>query len=216
MSLYDINGDVISETVGITKPYIGKKWAVLGDSISMSHATNYYHTLIAEKLGFTVTNLASSGKGYAYIRDTATPNIPSDVDLITIFAGTNDMTSGSNVGNASDTTDTFSGTVYQTILAIQERFPSVPIGVITPTPRYDSAQYTNWVINIAKGIKAVCEFRSIPCLDLNTTSGLLGLTVENKAYYFDGDSLHLNDAGHSVIASKIEPFIKSIMPAKLL
>ena len=212
MSLYDINGKVISETVGITKPYAGKKWTVLGDSISMSHATNYYHTLIAEKLGFIVTNLASSGKGYAYIRDTATPNIPSDVDLITIFAGTNDMTSGSNVGNASDTTDTFSGTVYQTILAIQERFPSVPIGVITPTPRYDSTQYTNWVINIAKGIKAVCEFRSVPCLDLNTTSGLLGLTVENKAYYFDGGSLHLNDAGHSVIASKIEPFIKSIMP----
>lgn len=212
MSLYDINGNVISETVGTTKPYIGKKWAVLGDSISMSHATNYYHTLIAEKLGFTVTNLASSGKGYAYIRDTATPNIPSDVDLITIFAGTNDMTSGNNVGNASDTTGTFSGTVYQTILAIQERFPSVPIGVITPTPRYDSTQYTNWVINIAKGIKAVCEFRSVPCLDLNTISGLLGLTVENKAHYFDGDSLHLNDAGHSVIASKIEPFIKSIMP----
>ena len=212
MSLYDIYGNVISGTAETTKPYTGKKWAVLGDSISMSHADKFYHTLIAEKLGFMVTNLASSGKGYAYIRDTATPNIPDDVDLITIFAGTNDMTSGGNVGNASDTTDTFSGTVYQTILAIQERFPSIPIGIITPTPRYDSTQYTNWVINIAKGIKAVCELHSVPCLDLNSESGVLGLTNENKAYYFDSDSLHLNDNGHSVIASKIEPFIKSIMP----
>lgn len=210
MSLYDINGKVIFGTV-TTKPYTGKKWVVLGDSISMSHATNYYHTLIAEKLGFTVINLASSGKGYAYIRDTGILNIPSDVDLITIFAGTNDMMSGNNVGNASDTTDTFSGTVYQTILAIQERFPSIPIGIITPTPRYDSAQYTNWVINIAKGIKDVCELYSVPCLDLNTESGLLGLTEENKTHYFT-DNLHLNDKGHSMIASKIEPFIRSIMP----
>ena len=213
MILYDGNGKQLTTTNENTKPYEGKKWAVLGDSISMSHATNYYHTLIAEDLGFTVENLAASGKGYEYIRDTAVPNIPEDVGLITIFAGTNDMASGGSPGNASDTEDTtFCGKVYQTILAIQELYPGVPLGVITPTPRYDSTQYKDWVISIAAAIKGVCELHSVPCLDLNIASGILGLTDGNKEYYFDGDNLHLNDAGHAMIAAKIKPFIEAIMP----
>lgn len=213
MILYDGNGKQLTTTNENTKPYEGKKWAVLGDSISMSHATNYYHILIAEELGFAVKNLAASGKGYEYIRNTAVPNIPEDVGLITIFAGTNDMASGGSPGNASDTEGTtFCGKVYQTILAIQELYPDVPLGIITPTPRYDSTQYTNWVISIAAAIKGVCELHSVPCLDLNTESGVLGLTAGNKEYYFDGDSLHLNDAGHAVIAAKIKPFIETIMP----
>lgn len=215
MSLYDIYGNTISNTeTSTTKPYLGKKWAVLGDSISMSGATNLYHKLIANKLGFTVQNLATSGKGYAHVRDTQLPLIDEDVALITVMCGTNDMTSGGNTGNATDTVDsgTFCGTVYDTILKIQEKFPNVPLGIITPVNRVDREQYKNWVIGIAKGIKSVCEQHSVPCFDLNACSGILGFTSENISYYYSDSGCHPNDAGHSIIASKIEPFIKSLMP----
>ena len=100
MILYDGNGTRLVMENNDSKPYEGKKWAVLGDSISMSHASRLYHTLIGEKLGFTVQNLATNGKGYAHVRDTQLPAISDDVDLITIMAGTNDMTSGGSPGNA--------------------------------------------------------------------------------------------------------------------
>lgn len=212
MSLYDLYGNAVV-TGNSTKPYAGKKWAVLGDSISMSHATKFYHTLIAEKLGFTVQNLAASGKGYAHVRDSQLPAIDEDVGLITIMCGTNDMTSGGKPGNATDTVDsgTFSGTVYDTILAIQTRFPSVPLGIITPVNRVDSAQYKNWVIGIARAIKAVCDQHSVSCLDLNAGSGVLGFTAENIEHYYNDAGCHPNDAGHAMMAAKIEPFIRSLM-----
>lgn len=214
MILYDGNGTRLVMENNDSKPYEGKKWAVLGDSISMSHASRLYHTLIGEKLGFTVQNLATSGKGYAHVRDTQLPAISDDVDLITIMAGTNDMTSGGSPGNATDTVDsgTFSGTVHDTILAIQTRFPNVPLGIITPVNRVDKEQYKNWVVNIARAIKAVCDQHSVPCLDLNACSGVLGFTAENIAHYYNDSGCHPNDAGHAVMAAKMEPFIKSLMP----
>lgn len=215
MSVYDISGNVVLFSDGSenTKPYLGKKWAVLGDSISMSHASNLYHKLIADKLGFTVQNLATSGKGYSHIRDTQLPSIDEDVALITIMCGTNDMTTDGS-GNYTDTIDsgTFCGNVYDTILKIQEAFPHVPIGVITPVNRVDSTQYKNWVINVSKAIKGVCEQHSVPCFDLNACSGVLGFTEENIAYYYNDSGCHPNNNGHALMAAKLEPFIKSLMP----
>lgn len=215
MSFYDGNGNTISiETGG--KPFAGKKWAVLGDSISVSRAEKFYHTHIAEELGFTVQNLAVSGSGYAGVRDDQLPLVDEDVALITVMSGTNDMTSGGSPGSATDTADsgTFSGTVYDTILAIQTRFPTVPVGIITPVNRVDSEQYKNWVIGIAGAIKAVCDQHSVPCLDLNVCSGVLGFTGENIAYYYQDNGCHPNDAGHAVMASKIRPFVESLIPAE--
>ncbi len=216
MILYDGNGSAISISGGTAavKPFTGKKWAVLGDSISMSHASKLYHKRIADELGFTVQNLAVSGKGYAHVRDSQLPSVAEDVALITIMAGTNDMTSGGNAGSATDTAEngTFSGTVYDTIRAVQARFPNVPLGIITPVNRVDSTQYKNWVINIARAIDAVCAQHSVPCLDLNACSGVLGFTAENIAAYYDDSGCHPNDAGHALMAAKIKPFIESLMP----
>lgn len=209
MSIYDLYGNTVMDGDS-AKPYAGKKWAVLGDSISMSHAQKFYHTLIAEKLGFTVQNLAASGKGYDYIRDTAVPAIDEDVALVTIFAGTNDIVSAAYIGEPTDREENYSGKVYQTILAVKERFPGVPLGIITPTQRHDYEQGHNNCAKIAAGIKAVCEVYSVPCFDMHTGSGLLALTDEGKSHYFT-DGLHLSDAGHAAMAARIEPFIRSLM-----
>lgn len=210
MNFYDGYGNTIT-IAAEAKPFAGKKWAVLGDSISMSRATKFYHTLIAEELGFTVQNLAESGKGYSYIKDSEVPAIDEDVALITIFAGTNDITSAAYVGDPTDTEYNYSGLVYQTILAVQERFPKVPFGIITPTQRHDYDTGHTSCAKIAAGIKAVCELYSVPCFDMHAESGLLALNDSGKGYYFT-DGLHLSDAGHAVMAARIKPFIESLMP----
>ena len=211
MNLYDINGNVLT-IANAEKPFLGKKWAVLGDSISMSHASKLYHKRIADNLGFTVQNLATSGKGYAHVRDNQLPAIAEDVALITIMCGTNDMGYGGNPGSATDTIDsgTFCGTVYDTILAIQTRFPNVPLGIITPVNRVDKEQYKNWVIGIARAIKGVCEQHSVPCLDLNASSGVLGFTAENIAHYYNDSGCHPNDAGHALMAKRLEGFLRTL------
>lgn len=213
MNFYDGYGNTITIDAA-AKPFAGKKWAVLGDSISMSRAEKFYHTHIAEELGFTVQNLAVSGSGYVSVRDSQLPLVDEDVALITVMSGTNDMTSGGSPGSATDTVDsgTFSGNVHDTILAIQTKFPTVPLGVITPVNRVDSVQYKNWVVNIARAIKAVCDQHSVPCFDLNACSGVLGFTEENIAHYYDDSGCHPNDAGHGVMASKLKGFIESLMP----
>ncbi len=214
MNCYDGYGNVVVISgSGAGKPFAGKKWAVLGDSISMSHADSLYHKRIAGELGFAVQNLAASGEGYAQVRDAQVPAIASDVDLITVMCGTNDMSAGSNPGSAADTVDsgTFCGTVHDTILKIQERFPEVPLGIITPVNRVDTTQYKNWVISISRAIKGVCDQHSVPCFDLNACSGVLGFTAENIAHYYDDSGCHPNDAGHGVMAAKLLPFVKSLM-----
>lgn len=212
MIFYDGNGKQID--VGSTeKQYSGKKWVVLGDSISTTtHSPKPYHAVIAEKLGFTVTNLSAGGRTYETILSEQIPNIPEDADLITIMAGTNDSTKGWTVGEATDTdATTFSGKVYAALIAIQQNFPTIPIGVITPV--FKGSGNAN-VQKFSDAIKAVCKVYSVPCFDLNSGSGVLAMTNENIAYYYNDGSAatHPNNAGQAVMAAKIEPFIKSLMP----
>ena len=215
MILYDGKGNQIASIDG-DKPFAGKKWVVLGDSISKTnHSPMPYHAVISEKLGFTVENLAVGGITWEYVRDTEVPLISDDAALITIMAGTNDWTLYTNMsaGDADDTVSdgTYSGLVHDTLLAIQSRFPTIPVGVITPV--YRAIEAGNATIrSISQTIKAVCEYNSVPCLDLNSGSGVLGFTAENIAYYYNDTGIHPNNNGQAVMAAKIEPFIRSLMP----
>lgn len=212
MILYDGNGNQIA-TIDGGKPFAGKKWVVLGDSISTTtHSPKPYHAVIAEKLGFTVVNLSAGGRTYETILTEQIPNIPDDADLITIMSGTNDSTKGWTIGEATDTdTTTFSGKVHAALLAIQQKFPTIPVGVITSV--YKGSGNTN-VQKFSDATKAVCKVYSVPCFDLNAGSGVLAMTEENIAYYYnDGAAAtHPNNAGQAVMAAKIEPFIRSLMP----
>ena len=212
MILFDGNGNQIA-TIDSGKPYTGKKWVVLGDSISTTtHSPKPYHAVIAEKLGFTVMNLSAGGRTYETILAEQVPAIPEDTDLITIMSGTNDASKGWTVGAATDTgTDTFSGKIYTTLLAIQQKFPTIPIGVITPVYKGNG---NTGVQKISDAITAVCKVHSVPCFDLNAGSGVLAFTDENIAHYYnDGAAAtHPNNAGQAVMAAKIEPFIRSLMP----
>jgi len=209
----------------------GLKWACYGDSITSIvaaaaiGATNY-HQQIAAKTGIIPIDYGVGGSRIARptgitITHCMTDIIPDgDVtaDIITLMGGVNDATSSLGVtplGVMADrTTTTFYGALHVACLALLARFPSKGIGLITQTPRhsYMSAQipYVNAMIEVA-------QYYSIPCLDLNRSSGLYPDSVYYYTNYFgdtnpDAYGLHPNTIGHSVIARQILQFIMKLKP----
>ena len=197
-----------------------KKWCVVGDSITEvnSTASIRYHDIIKSHIGCTVYNQGISGSGYVISGGLAIVNrinkIPSDSDLITIFAGTNDW--GRNLttlGTFSDTTkDTFYGALKLSLEGIINKFPTKKIGVITPIPRntYRNPNTAGETLEqYRNAILEVCEYFSIPCLDLYKESGFyVGNSTFNETYLPDG--LHPNNAGHELLAEKIEKWIETL------
>lgn len=104
-TIFDDTLDAIdSDTLRAKTPNLySKKWAFLGDSLS-DYLFSYPH-LIAPKYSMILSNMALSGRSMARRgdpTDTTYPplidiyqNVPTDVDVITIWIGTNDK--GSNV-----------------------------------------------------------------------------------------------------------------------
>lgn len=208
----------------------GLKWACYGDSITSIvaaaaiGATNY-HQQIAAKTGIIPIDYGIGGSRIGVksgvAADCMTDRIPSgDVtaDIITLMGGINDATSSLGVtplGVMADrTTTTFYGALHVACLALLARFPSKGIGLITQTPRhsYMAAQlpYVNAMIEVA-------QYYSIPCLDLNRSSGLYPDSVYYYTNYFgdtnpDAYGLHPNTIGHSVIARQILQFIMKLKP----
>jgi lysophospholipase L1-like esterase len=209
----------------------GLKWACYGDSITSIvaaaaiGATNY-HQQIAAKTGIIPIDYGIGGSRIARptgitITDCMTDRIPSgDVtaDIITLMGGVNDATSSLGVtplGVMADrTTTTFYGALHVACLALLTRFPSKGIGLITQTPRhsYMAAQlpYVNAMVEVA-------QYYSIPCLDLNRSSGLYPDSVYYYTNYFgdtnpDAFGLHPNTIGHSIIARQILQFVMKLKP----
>lgn len=208
----------------------GLKWACYGDSITSIvaaaaiGATNY-HQQIAAKTGIIPIDYGIGGSRIGVksgvAADCMTDRIPDgDVtaDIITLMGGINDATSSLGVtplGVMADrTTATFYGALHVACLALLARFPSKGIGLITQTPRhsYMAAQlpYVNAMIEVA-------QYYSIPCLDLNRSSGLYPDSVYYYTNYFgdtnpDAYGLHPNTIGHSVIARQILQFIMKLKP----
>ena len=209
----------------------GLKWACYGDSITSIVAAAAigainYHQQIAAKTGIIPIDYGIGGSRIARptgitITDCMTDRIPSgDVtaDIITLMGGVNDATSSLGVtplGVMADrTTTTFYGALHVACLALLARFPSKGIGLITQTPRhsYMAAQlpYVNAMIEVA-------QYYSIPCLDLNRSSGLYPDSVYYYTNYFgdtnpDAYGLHPNTIGHSIIARQILQFIMKLKP----
>ena len=206
----------------------GKKWAAIGDSITANsvRTDHPYHYYVAQSVGgMTVYNYGSSGTGYFDRLHVASTISQNDIDILTVFLGTNDWGKDLKpLGNLFDTTDTtVSGCINILISELMNAFPTKTIALFTPLPRR-----TNWGSNappnnngytlkqLAELIKSYANHYSLPCLDLYNNSSLPVWIPSADAYYFTApggtspDGLHPNDAGHQVLARKIQGFLESI------
>lgn len=144
-------------------------------------------------------------------------------DYILAFASMNDM--GGN--NESMTVGTFADTTLRSsyyadckafIAALITKYPSVPIGIISPPPRLTirttetgygkDSPYYDW--NIA--LRTVCEHYCVPFFDMFQQSGLKPYNASNRgAYYNDSIGVHPNYLGQRVMAQKIFGFVRQYL-----
>ena len=230
--LTEINGYKIKEYGGDNEdniatnsyqhPLKGKKWVVVGDSLTEvnSRTTKNYHKYIADEIGVEVINMGVSGTGYKRNEEYGSAfyqrinKIPTDGDIITIFGSGNDLTH--TLGTPTDsTTDTLCGCMNETIKKIFEIKTGVKLGIIAPCPwgPYPTHQENNKMKLYSKAMKEVCERWGVPFLDLYHSSNMRPWDENfRKAYYKrdDGNSVHPDEDGHKLLATRILSFIESL------
>lgn len=168
----------------------GKKWAVLGDSIT---EYGYWITSVASKHGLTASNFGVSGSRIsgthsevnAMCQDARINAIPSDVDLITLMGGTNDWAQSIPLG-AIDSTDptTFNGALNTFAQKAFARWPTKRIAVATtpvgafPTwqsrdgwtsPQHNALGLTS--NDYAEAIRQFCKRSNLACIDVAKNAG---------------------------------------------
>lgn len=212
----------------------GTKINFLGDSITEGAGTSshdkMFTMLIEREYGAICQNYGIGGTRIArqktpteekWDRDfiSRVPEMDNDADIVVVFGGTNDFGHGdAPLGTMSDRTPyTFYGALHCLYTALTEKYPDVPVVILTPLHRLneDSPKGDNKpepvgtlkeYVNI---IREVAEYYSFPVLDLYKESGLQPkVPVIQQKYIPDG--LHPNDAGNEILAHKIARFLETL------
>ncbi len=212
----------------------GTKINFLGDSITEGAGTSshdkMFTMLIEREYGAICQNYGIGGTRIArqktpteekWDRDfiSRVPEMDNDADIVVVFGGTNDFGHGdAPIGTMSDRTPyTFYGALHCLYTALIEKYPGVPIVVLTPLHRITEDIPTGdnkpapvgtlrEYVNI---IREVAEYYSFPVLDLFKESGLQPkVPVIQQKYIPDG--LHPNDDGNAILAHKIARFLETL------
>lgn len=212
----------------------GTKINFLGDSITEGAGTSshdkMFTMLIEREYGAICQNYGIGGTRIArqktpteekWDRDfiSRVPEMDNDADIVVVFGGTNDFGHGdAPLGTMDDRTPyTFYGALHCLYTALTEKYPDVPVVILTPLHRLneDSPKGDNKptpvgtlkeYVNI---IREVAEYYSFPVLDLFKESGLQPkIPVIQQKYVPDG--LHPNDDGNAILAHKIARFLETL------
>lgn len=212
----------------------GTKINFLGDSITEGAGTSshdkMFTMLIEREYGAICQNYGIGGTRIArqktpteekWDRDfiSRVPEMDNDADIVAVFGGTNDFGHGdAPLGTMDDRTPyTFYGALHCLYTALTEKYPDVPVVILTPLHRLneDSPKGDNKpapvgtlkeYVNI---IREVAEYYSLPVLDLFKESGLQPkIPVIQQKYIPDG--LHPNDDGNAILAHKIARFLETL------
>lgn len=206
-----------TEPVALDTPWSGKKWGVLGDSMTFA---DVYQNLVVARTGLVVTlNNGVAGRAVRDMDDDLTSGNIADLDLITIFGGTNDYGGTRAIGTIADAYDgsvvaTFYNDVYQVLKNIYTLKPTVRVLFFTPLIRgaystqavYPAANASGvFLTQYVNAIKDVCALFGTPVCDLFAQSGinLANLTA------LTADNLHPNATGYALVARKMAAFINS-------
>lgn len=212
----------------------GTKINFLGDSITEGAGTSshdkMFTMLIEREYGAICQNYGIGGTRIArqktpteekWDRDfiSRVPEMDNDADIVVVFGGTNDFGHGdAPLGTMDDRTPyTFYGALHCLYTALTEKYPDVPVVILTPlhrlnenSPKGDNKPAPvgtlKEYVNI---IREVAEYYSLPVLDLFKESGLQPkIPVIQQKYIPDG--LHPNDDGNAILAHKIARFLETL------
>ena len=193
-----------------------KNWLAIGDSITYA---NKYQPLVQRGLKIkSVQTEAVPGRPIKPMADNLTAESLKNIDLITVFGGTNDYGSNKMLGTIKDdkTQDTFYGNlknVIEKIIAVKPKkatlvfFTPLKRGAFKNQPVYPNPNSSGHKLDdYVNAEKQVCKLYSIPVIDLFHKSGL---EVDNLSK-FTIDNLHPNDEGHQMISKVMITELKQL------
>ncbi|MBP3928654.1 MAG: hypothetical protein J6D47_03660 [Peptostreptococcaceae bacterium] len=229
-----INKNLLPSSIegGYTSRWKGKKWIVLGDSISVLSPKNY-HDFVGADLGIVVNNLAVSGRTMLDgINLVNTETMPSNYDLVTVFYGANDQGYNCSIGEFNDGVDfntngSFYARVQEMIRLLKLKNPDAQIVFFTPIRRSESGEgYQEYFVNgvgkttkeYGEVIKDCCERLGVHCLDLYEYGVDPRETwVREKYFLTNTDGTHLNPLGQATfLAPKVRDFLEKIAPYEII
>ncbi|MBO5374486.1 MAG: SGNH/GDSL hydrolase family protein [Clostridia bacterium] len=215
----------------------GKKINFLGDSITegfiASDPSKCYVSLLKERCGLAEarnyglagTRIARQSEMHDTPRDRdfimRADEMDRDADVVVVFGGTNDFGNGqASLGTINDRTEyTFYGALHCLILKLIEDFSDSEIVFLTPLHRHnDYSMYGCWkpegveqrpLCDYVRAIKEVCEYYSVPVLDLFSQGGLHG-NVWSWCNKYMPDGVHPNDKGFEILAGRIKGFLETL------
>lgn len=210
------------------KRWTGKKVNCLGDSITYGAGGTSWTYFIGDLIGATEvrnygiagSSIQDDGKNTGFInRYSAMDN---DADLIIVWGGVNDhhwrTSSQYSFGDMGSTSNkTFYGALKNLCLGLKQKYPGKEILFITPMKNigYKSGSTTcpAWNVNNALGKKLtdyrnaileVCDYYSIPTLDLYSVSGYTTGLIDSETNLLFPDKLHPNEKmNKEILAPKI-------------
>lgn len=190
---------------------------VLGDSLTAVNATatKRYHDWIGDWLGVKVNNYGISGSTVGNKYDPMSERyaaMDANADVITVFGGTNDFGRNQPLGTMTDrTNDTFYGAMHVLLSGLLNKYFDRKIGFISlhhfGTGYFaEKNSFSLTKSDYVKATKEVCEYYSIPLLNLYHSGGF-NFEVEAQKTLYSTDSLHFNNEGHKRLAKLIYEFI---------
>lgn len=220
----------------LAKRFSGKKWVVVGDSLTEENSTTtkHYFDYVAEDTGIETVNMGVGGTGYMRGKNTSQAfyqrisSIETDADVVTIFGSFNDLNYpalGFNsmeeaLGNYDDDTDaTISGCINLTIENLQTAIPLVRLGIVAPCPWASTRPFQNNALMYVDRLKKIAEYHSIPFLDLWRGSNLRPWDADFRALAYTKDTgqdgnpvgTHPDETGHAILAPKFEAFLDELI-----
>ena len=214
----------------------GIKINFLGDSITEGHGASSkdatYWNVFGRNTGAIVRGYGVGGTRFAKQKTpSANPRhdfdflmrakeMDKNADAVVVFGGTNDFGHGdAPLGNFSDRTqDTFYGACHELFDYLINTYPEATIVVMTPLHRCNEdnvrgdgfkAEDVATLSTYVSIIKEVAAYYSLPVLDLWSMSGIQPRVPVLKQKYCP-DGLHPNDAGHVLMAKRLEGFLRSL------
>lgn len=220
-----------------TQPWINKKVACLGDSITEGDSgegglIDSYVPKLKKYIGTTAQNFGKSG---ALITKKTDDDISfvnrvgaiKGQDVVTIFGGINDFQWNAPLGTMADGIDkptTFFGALKYVITTLAATNPKAKLMLITPmkTTKFQYHTYDsngnlmqnangNTQLDFVNAIKQVGEYYSIPVLDMYSNSNYSPYLPSQIGHdYFTVDGLHPTAHGYERIAQTIGHAINNL------
>ena len=218
--IIDFLGDSITEGVGVTDRANNRYDNVLKKNAGLAATYNY---------GIGGTRLAHQSKPSAKPRHDLcfcgrAYDLNKDADIIVVYGGINDYIHGdAPFGEIGDTTPaTFCGGVYFLMNLIKTQHPDKTVVFMTParlcydgmdgsapSHRPQKAADAKPLCDYIAAIKKTAAQFEIPVLNLFEKLGIDPTKPEDKEKY-TADGLHFNDAGHHVLAARLQEFLEAL------